>query len=94
MMKKGHKPHSLENMTGIDPDGIITHYTCNPADAEALLRNGIFACGNLFSCTDPREVIRMTQSIFRKLSGREDVPLDPNLLRLECEKIMRNITTR
>jgi hypothetical protein len=86
-----HIPHSLENLHYRLDDNRFIHYTCNPAKKDVLDKYWIFSIWDKFNCTNPWEVIIITEKTIKDILWfiPENIP---ELISLSIEQILRNIS--
>lgn len=87
---KGHKPHSLENITHFDSGtNTVVHYTCNAPNQETLNKYNIKSIGDRFGCADAREVLEIPAVVYEKFG----IPFnDDSLLLILCsERLLRDL---
>lgn len=84
-----HKPHLFEGLPHyFESLGMILHYTCNSPSCSYLEKEGLIARGKDFD-SDPTEIVEIPIAYYNKKGYSET--LDKNILKINCEKIMRNL---
>jgi len=71
--------------TALLRNGMVFHYTCNPPSQHVLEKYDIMPIGDVFGCSDPREVLLIPAKIYSKYGyvvREEDIVITAeNLLR-------------
>lgn len=88
-MVNGHKPHSLEGITGVDSNGNGIHYTCNAPSQEVLKRHGIISLGENYGCSNSREVLQIPADLCKRYGI--DPKTNQSVAIINYERMMREL---